>query len=182
MERLKRRDFLKMVGIALACPTQILEPKRLTHPVDILLDLGMQNGKLMREMRKYCDERICKSEFDSEEEDYLRVSNVCYQFDVHYLKTMCCYVGDIILLRYPDNFFMPVDMKVLVISLEQISNYNCMIRVRAVQIEWGIPLQLFILDDSNNVCVLPSLSDNTLRKEIETLRAGEGKEENERED
>lgn len=56
---MKRRDFLKMVGLAVACPTQLLKGKLpLTHPVDILLDLGIPNGKLMREMRECCDGRV----------------------------------------------------------------------------------------------------------------------------
>ena len=56
---MKRRDFLKYVGLAIACPTQLLKNKKLlTHPVDILLDLGMTNGKLMGEMREFCDEPV----------------------------------------------------------------------------------------------------------------------------
>jgi hypothetical protein len=64
MNNLKRRDFLKLAGIAAIAPTALLkaEPKALTHPVDILLDLGMPDGKLMREMREYCDEPVYKAE------------------------------------------------------------------------------------------------------------------------
>lgn len=55
--KMKRRNFLKMVGLAVACPTQLLKSKPpLTHPVDVLLNLGMPNGKLLRKMRKYCSE------------------------------------------------------------------------------------------------------------------------------
>lgn len=55
--KLKRRDFLKMIGVAVMAPTALVKSKLPTHPVDILLDLGMPDGKVMQDMRKFCDEK-----------------------------------------------------------------------------------------------------------------------------
>jgi len=144
MRELKRRDFIKMIGLAVACPIQLLGKSNVPSDSDwqvLRIDV-VQAGLSLG--------RLCKILSREEAE---RIANTYYQFDVHYLKTMCCYVGDIILLHYPGNFFMWEDIKAKVISLEQVSDYNCLIRVKAIPFVEGMHIQLFILNDSSNVCV-----------------------------
>lgn len=54
---MKRRDFMKLLGVAAITPVALLRAKPKTHPVDVLIDLGLPNGKLTAEMREYCDEK-----------------------------------------------------------------------------------------------------------------------------
>ena len=61
-ENLNRRKFLKLIGISISAPTVLLKAKPLTHPVDVLLDLGFPNNEPMKAMREYCDEQIYYSE------------------------------------------------------------------------------------------------------------------------
>ena len=53
---------MKMLGAAAITPVALLRAKPKTHPVDVLIDLGMPDGKLMVEMREYCDEPVYKAE------------------------------------------------------------------------------------------------------------------------
>ncbi len=57
---MKRRDFMKLLGAAVITPVALLRAKPKTHPIDVLIDLGLPNGKLAAEMREYCDEPIYK--------------------------------------------------------------------------------------------------------------------------
>ncbi len=59
---MKRRDFMKLFGAIAITPVALLRAKPKTHPVDVLIDLGLPNGKLVAEMREYCDEPIYKAE------------------------------------------------------------------------------------------------------------------------
>lgn len=79
---MKRRDFLKIVGMAITAPIvlpNLLKAKTSTHPVDILLDLGMPDGKLMEEMREYCDESISHVEPIYQIEDEFDIP--CFLYD-----------------------------------------------------------------------------------------------------
>ena len=59
MNNLNRRDFMKMMGIAVTAPAALLKAsqKRLTHPVDIFQEItGVPDSPALQQLRDYCDE------------------------------------------------------------------------------------------------------------------------------
>lgn len=56
---LNRRKFMKAISIAIASPLVLLKAESMTpiptHPIDVLIDLGVPDSPYMAEMRAFCD-------------------------------------------------------------------------------------------------------------------------------
>lgn len=142
MDKIKRRDFLKLVGWMAVYSPSLLKSKGLTpgltHPVDIFQDItGIPDSPFLDEMREYCDEPVLEIE----------IRPYC-TWIVPVWDFLVCELGDVVLIMEKPSM---EKVRVRIVAMFQMPGYY---KIQAIEDKSDDDvMQLFVLDEGSDFSI-----------------------------